>query len=49
MRNKKNEKSKKSNKQKVYDREENEDLKECYKLGKKYYKNVENKIEKTRK
>lgn len=26
-----------------------QDLKESYKLGKKYYKNVENKIEKTRK
>lgn len=29
--------------------EEVEDLKESYKIGKKYYKNVENKIEKTRK
>ena len=29
--------------------EEVEDLKESYKIGKEYYKNVENKIEKTRK
>lgn len=30
--------------QKMYEKEEIEDLKESYKLGKEYYKNVEKKI-----
>ena len=37
-----------SNKHKKHN-EEVEDLKESYKIGKEYYKNVQNKIEKTRK
>ena len=49
MNNRKNEKLKKCNKQEVDTKEEIEDLKESYKLGKEYYKNVEEKIEKTRK
>ena len=49
MSDEKNEKSKNVTSKKIYDQEEIEDLKESYKLGKEYYKNIETKIEKTRK
>ena len=42
-------KNKKSKYNKQKENEEIQELKESYKMGKEYYKNVENKIEETRK